>query len=128
MPDFGQRAPARFEGRCLCGDVTIVAEGNPEGVAGCHCQSCRRHTGAPFAIYADYRTDRVTLTGTYLVEYRSSPEARRGFCGRCGSTIYYRGDNLPDMIHLHVGVFNNPELFAPTSEECVDERLSWLDH
>src|SRR4051794_40882932 len=37
----------QFEGGCLCGAVRFTATGEPKGVYWCHCQSCRRHSGAP---------------------------------------------------------------------------------
>ena len=118
---------AIYTGACLCGGVTFVATGAPRGVAACHCQSCRRHTGAPFAVYADYRAERVTLSGASLKEFLSSPGAARGFCGDCGSTLYYRGENLPDMIHLHVGAFDRAELFKPQTHDNSGERLAWVE-
>ncbi len=104
-------------GSCLCGAVTFVVTGAPRGVAACHCRTCRKHTGAPFAVYADYQVKSVRLSGGSLKEFCSSPGATRGFCENCGSTLYYRGENLPDMIHLHVGVFDSPELFEPSTHE-----------
>jgi hypothetical protein len=37
----------KFEGGCLCGAVRFIATGQPKAVYWCHCQSCRRHSGAP---------------------------------------------------------------------------------
>ncbi len=113
-------------GRCLCGGVQLVASGEPDGVAACHCAACRRHSGAPCAVFADYRSDRVILTGASFTRYESSPGIWRGFCGICGSTISYQGANLPDMIHLHIGMFDDPARFQPQAEENKDGRLPWL--
>jgi hypothetical protein len=42
------------EGHCLCGAVRFSADGEPKWTGYCHCQSCRRHTGAPVSPYAGY--------------------------------------------------------------------------
>src|SRR6185437_17120711 len=40
----------QIQGGCLCGAVRFAASGEPTGVAWCHCQSCRRHSGAPLRV------------------------------------------------------------------------------
>jgi hypothetical protein len=42
----------QLEGGCLCGAVRLIATGQPKRIYWCHCQSCRRHTGAPVAVFA----------------------------------------------------------------------------
>lgn len=115
------------QGRCLCGDVRFVAEGPAKWTGYCHCGSCRRHTGAPVAAYAGFETSKVRFTGTPLAFYESSPGVRRGFCGRCGSTLTYEGDRWPGEVHLHVGAFDDPGSLAPTGQAFVEERISWVD-
>src|SRR4051812_10404391 len=101
------------EGGCLCGAVRFVAEGPPKWTAYCHCRSCRRQTGAPVSAYAGFERDQVRFTGADPEVYASSEGVDRSFCGRCGSTIAYQGARWPTEIHLHVGVFDEPEPFAP---------------
>ena len=52
----------QFEGGCLCGAVRFVATGEPIGVAWCHCQSCRKHSGAPVSVFVAFRRDAYTVT------------------------------------------------------------------
>lgn len=113
-------------GRCLCGAVRFVAQGAPDSIAICHCESCRRATGAPFAVYADYRRDAVRFTGVPPRECATSPGAWRGFCADCGASVSYRGDNLPGMIHLHIGLFDDAGILSPEREEHDDARLGWI--
>jgi hypothetical protein len=69
----------------------------------------------------------VEFTGAEAREFSASAGAMRGFCGDCGSTLYFRGANLPDMIHIHAGAFDEAELFVPTAHENIADRLPWLD-
>lgn len=42
-----------FEGGCLCGAVRF-ATGQPKSVFWCHCQSCRKHSGAPVSVFVGF--------------------------------------------------------------------------
>ena len=115
-----------FSGSCLCGAVQLVASGPPVLVAACHCASCRKHTGAPVAVFVDYARKDVAFKGEPMALFESSKGVTRGFCGQCGSTISYEGDNLPHMIHLHLGVFDDPTQFQPTANENTATQFPWL--
>ena len=75
------------EGGCLCGAVRLIASGEPLNVAWCHCQSCRRHSGAPVFVFVDFRRDAYTVTNEEITKFSSSPGRLREFCARCGSTL-----------------------------------------
>ena len=114
------------EGHCLCGAVRFTADGEPKWTSYCHCQCCRRHTGAPVSAYAGFEAAKVRFSGGALSTFESSPGVRRGFCARCGSTLTYEGDRWPGEVHLHVGAFDDPAALAPTGHAFADERLPWL--
>ncbi len=113
-------------GACLCGAVALEAQGAPENVGACYCASCRRHTGSPVAVYADYRVECVRFLGVEPATYASSKGVRRRFCAACGSTVSYQGDNLPTMIHLHIGLFADIQAFRPLAEDHAEGRAPWL--
>ena len=86
MADGRQRT-----GGCLCGAVRYQVRGALRPVVMCHCTQCRRVTGHVMAATAAYRADFELLAAEGLAWYRSSDEARRGFCARCGSTLFWDG-------------------------------------
>ena len=114
------------EGGCLCGAIRFTAEGAPKWTSYCHCQSCRRHTGAPVSAYAGFEKDKVRFITDAPAYYVSSPGVRRGFCPRCGSTLSYEGERWPNELHLHLGAFDDPTTFAPTGQAFAEEKLPWL--
>lgn len=118
--------PGYREGGCLCGGVRFRAPGEPTLVAHCHCDSCRRFTGAAVATFADYSRNKVEIEGKSLKCFQSSPGASRMFCGACGAAIAFRGDNHPDEISLHLGAFDQPESLTPEEEDHTEERLEWV--
>jgi hypothetical protein len=113
-------------GRCLCGAVRFTTTGPAKWTGYCHCESCRRQTGAPVSAYAGFEADRVRFEGAPIATFASSPGVTRSFCARCGTPLAYPGERWPGEIHLHVSGFDRPEDFAPTGHACAGERLAWL--
>ena len=77
-------------GGCLCGAVRYTVVGPLRDVVACHCSQCRRSSGH-FVAATGAPSDRVTLArADSLVWFVSSAHAERGFCGRCGSNLFWR--------------------------------------
>ena len=76
-------------GSCLCGSVRYVVRGPLRDVILCHCVFCRRASTHVGAYSACAPGDLEVQGGRTLRWYRSSPAARRGFCGKCGSTLFW---------------------------------------
>jgi hypothetical protein len=76
-------------GSCLCGGVRYKVMGALRPVIACHCvQSCKssgHHVAATSAL-----RESVAIHGA-VAWYGSSPTARRGFCGTCGSNLFWDG-------------------------------------
>ena len=75
-------------GSCLCGDVTFKVTGEPFDPAACHCSMCRKSSGHVWAaaVVAD---EGLRIEGP-VRWYASSSKARRGFCPRCGSSLFWQ--------------------------------------
>jgi hypothetical protein len=82
-------------GACLCGAVRFSGDPVPgRGIGVCHCGMCRISGGGP--MMAIRFTGGVAVqAGEALVWYRSSPDGERGFCSRCGSSLFWRATGLP---------------------------------
>lgn len=74
-------------GACLCGALRYEVEGLSQGLMHCHCSMCRKHHGAPFATFVGAPAHRLRwLQGeASVLEYPSSAQRVRRFCGACGS-------------------------------------------
>lgn len=75
------------QGRCLCGAVTVQARISDPILRACHCDMCRQHTSGMFMSLA-VDAGSVAFSGP-VSTFRSSGWAERGFCGTCGSTLFY---------------------------------------
>ena len=85
----------KLQGQCLCDAVKFecVPESTPVDVCLCHCGMCRRQNGGmPQAAFN--ATALSVLQGESAVKWwKSSPWGKRGFCGECGSSLFWRTDD-----------------------------------
>jgi len=88
-------------GGCLCGAVRYEVRAPLRQVIYCHCHSCRRTSGHFVAATACPRGD-LTVTGDALRWYDSSSWARRGFCSRCGSNLFWEARGK-DQVSIMAG-------------------------
>jgi len=81
-----------MRGRCECGSVSFEVEGVRKTVTVCHCSQCRRTSGHLWAsTHAPFES--LTFESDEGLEwYASSSFAKRGFCKRCGSSLFYRAN------------------------------------
>ena len=99
------KASSVHKGSCLCGDITFEVSSTLEPATACHCTQCRKQTGHYFAS-SDVPRAALRVTGK-VSWYASSEKVQRGFCGRCGSTLFW--DPIrQDRIAIALGAFDTP--------------------
>ena len=92
-------------GSCLCGAVQYEVHGPLRNVIACHCEQCRKQTGTYMSATAAKDEDLKVTDARGLKWYRSSETARRGFCGECGSVLFWKGDGR-DYTAIAAGSLN----------------------
>lgn len=113
-------------GGCLCGGVRFLATERPMGVVNCHCGQCRRfhgHVGAYITVPHDTVFFDADAT---LVWYRSSDKAQRGFCGRCGSSLFWKGDDNP-RVDIAAGSLDQPTGLATVRHIFVVDKADYYE-
>src|SRR6476619_4515150 len=114
---------------CSCGQLELVAEGEPVRVSVCHCLACQRRTGSAFGVQARFPAERVRIAGRSTQYVRSSDEGETRtfeFCPACGATVYYRLASVPDVIAVPVGAFADPAFPPPWVSVYESRRHPWL--
>jgi hypothetical protein len=79
------------------------------------------------SVFVAFEPRAYTVTKGEITKFDSSPgKTRRGFCGRCGSTLTC--ESLPEvtLTHFHIGAFDQAAQLQPTKHYFVEERLPWL--
>ncbi|NVJ98711.1 MAG: GFA family protein [Alphaproteobacteria bacterium] len=99
------------QGSCLCGAVKLEVDVThlPKADA-CHCTKCRKWTGH-VGVGVEVPRDRVAIEGEDAIRwFASSDKARRGFCGTCGTSLFF--DPLDKVKHswtgVYMGLFDGP--------------------
>ena len=113
-------------GRCLCGACSFELMGKHNWIGHCHCESCRRATASPFTTWIGQENGFWSFTGTAPITYQSSPGNTRGFCGTCGSPMFYRSYRYPNETHFYAALLDHPETVEPTAHFHADEMLPWV--
>ena len=115
-----------LEGGCLCGHIRFRATGSPYAVNHCHCEQCRRYTGAIYATGVAYSAENIHwLHGEPTIYLATDTSiSGRSFCPKCGSSI---ADHwLDDGIWLYIGTLDNPELVTPRNHTFIEEKIPWV--
>ncbi|MEM8837785.1 MAG: GFA family protein [Pseudomonadota bacterium] len=115
------------EGGCLCGAIRFTVTGPDKGVGYCHCESCRRQTGAPVAAFVVFSEDQVVWLQGERKRYESSPRRFRSFCEICGASLTFEDHRQsPALVEFHVSALDHPDAFPPNEHTHYAERISWL--
>ena len=117
-----------YQGGCQCGAVRYEVTGEPQHVALCHCNDCRKSSGAPMVAWAAFTDAQFKLVKGEPVTFNSSGSAMRSFCPKCGSGLYYRNaEFLPGIVDIQSATLDDPDALPPSVHIQVAERLGWME-
>ena len=112
-------------GQCLCGSVKF--SGLPDnGIGVCHCGQCRRWGAGPF-MEVDMSTGVRFETDEGLSWYRSSEIGERGFCRRCGSSLFWRRVGAGAAMSVSAHALQTDHGLELTQHIWVDDKPDWYD-
>lgn len=114
-----------YQGGCQCGAVRFEVVGTPKFVSNCHCNSCRKATGAAFSTWIGFNENSVHWLTREPAYYASSDGVKRGFCEECGAPMTYASGQWPGEIHFLIGMFNDPLAFVPRKDVFTEDALPW---
>lgn len=120
MPDHDQS----HTGGCLCGAVRYRATAPLRDVIVCHCSVCRRTHGGP-APHSAVAREHLQMTTSDGLRWHDLDAARRGFCERCGSRLFW--DRGGDTISIAAGSLDEPTGLRTIRHIFVDSRADWED-
>ena len=110
--------------RCLCGGIKLITKEKLRHVINCHCSQCMKTHGNCAAYTACLEKDIIFISKKTLKWYQSSKKAKRGFCSRCGASIFYKHLNS-ESISIAAGMFNNPTKLKTKLNIFIKGRLDY---
>jgi len=112
-------------GGCLCGAVRYETEPGSLDVQACHCGGCRKWSSGPLIALVDPGT--VEFAGTENIGvYHASDWGERGFCKRCGSTLYWRRRGS-DVFEVSAGTLDDQSGLKLVDQVYVDAKPDFYD-
>lgn len=115
-------------GSCFCGAVTFTATLPSKWCSHCHCSMCRKAHGAGYVTWVGFDSDKVKLTGgeDTLTWFDSSKGAQRGFCGTCGSSLFFRSERWAGELHISLACMDDPIDRQPQANVFFDKHVDWM--
>ena len=109
---------------CLCGGIQLKTKGPLRHVSNCHCRQCMK-THGNYAAYTNVlKKDIKFIKKRTLKWFKSSKKARRGFCNKCGASIFFKFLGSDD-ISIAAGMFQNPTKLKTTKNIFVKGKLDY---
>jgi hypothetical protein len=120
-------AEFRATGRCLCGAVTYEIRGPLRDIVLCHCFECQRWGGS-LGAFAATRKEHLVIGETEALRWVDSPDsdrqARRGFCGECGSSLFWEAANA-ERIGIAAGTLDPPTGLRVAAHIYTHQASDW---
>ncbi len=114
-----------FSGGCQCGAVRYRIDGGLRYPHLCHCRMCQKASDNYFMPLAASTRAKFEMTRGEASWFQSSDHVRRGFCGRCGTPLFYVMPDA-DFINITLGSLDEPELIKPEAQSNLDSKMHWF--
>ncbi len=118
----------QVKGCCFCGAVRFTASLPSKWCAHCHCSMCRKTHGAGYVTWVGFESGQVKITdtGTQLNWFDSSAGAQRGFCKKCGSSLFFRSERWAGELHVALGSMDDGIDRRPQANVFFDRHVDWM--
>ena len=115
-----------IEGGCYCGAVRYRIAAAPSNTMVCHCQTCRRISGAPVVAWLTFPRSAFEFTKGTPAEFKSSEPVTRSFCPSCGTHLTYQTSNYPDTLDVTTCSLDQPSAYPPTHHSWLSHDVAWV--
>lgn len=106
----------------MCGAVRFQVDGAVRDVWNCHCYRCRQFTGHYMAATRT-RRDAISYSSDHgLRWYSPEPTVEYGFCGECGSSLFWRTSAQPEEVSICAGGLDQPTGLNTTAAWWMSEH------
>ena len=118
-----------FSGGCLCGSIKYEVASDPVRMVNCHCDDCRRNTGAAFATNIFVEADDVTIIQGNVTQFEHTADSGiarvKEFCSNCGSQLFGHVPSRPGMKTVKVGSIDDANFVRPTANLYISRALPY---
>ena len=120
----------KIDGGCHCGNITYVAEIDPDNVRICHCTDCQTLSGSAFRTSVPAAKGAFNLSGgqpkIYVKTAESGSKRAQAFCPECGTPIYSAAVSEPQFYMIRVGTVHQRAALRPKTQQWCRSTLDWV--
>ena len=120
----------KFSGGCLCGAIRYEADGELIRTLNCHCDDCRKTTGASFGTYVFIDEGSLTILKGTPKSFEHQNEVgvtiTKRFCKNCGTHLFAKGSRAGNMVHVKVGTIDDASFVRPEMDIFVSSKLPFV--
>ena len=118
----------KITGACLCKSVKYTINGPIKAVANCHCNMCKKMTGAAFATFAIVAEESLEITQgeKELSAYVVTDNVTKSFCRSCGTPLFHVHKKYPGNRMLPIGALDDPTAVTPAINIYCESMLPWV--
>ena len=89
---------------------------------------CRISHGAGYVTWVGYEQDQVRFSKgeDRVTWHESSPGAQRGFCQKCGSSMFFRSERWAGELHIALACINDVIDLQPQANVFFDRHVDWM--
>jgi hypothetical protein len=111
----------------MCGAVRYELDAPPVSAGYCHCTRCQHRTGTAAAASARIEPGSLRLVaGEELVCcWQPGDGFAKCFCSACGSALWSRSPEDPDVIAVRLGTFDDDPGVRPSYRQYVAYAAPW---
>ena len=111
----------------MCGGVRFEVTEPLTGAGYCHCTRCQRRTGTAAAASARIVPGSLRVTqGEELIRaWEPGDGFAKLFCSTCGSALWSRHPDNPEIIGIRLGAFDGDPGVRPSYRQYVDSAAVW---
>ena len=114
-----------FTGSCLCGKVSFQLDGALTEPRYCHCANCRKFSGTSPAAWAMARSSQLRTHATTAVSEFNSGRGIRCFCSECGSSVWFKSIDYPDIVGIPLGTIESGDVPKPQMHLWITSKPDW---
>ena len=97
---------ASIKGHCLCKSIQFKINSECRKSVFCHCKMCQR-SNSEFSLYTKVNLKNLIINKKNSLKwYSSSKSYKRGFCLKCGSSLFFQKQVSPSHIAVITGCLN----------------------
>ena len=105
-----------FTGSCLCRAITYKSNIGPLRTFNCHCEDCRKCSGAPYLTNIFVKEADLYIQGTlksYIHQSESGIKITKTFYKQCESQMFSLNEGRTWLVRIHAGNVNELKVIKP---------------